>query len=131
MIEVFILTHQHPNCAEKSMGVFHSAAAAEEHVRMARLQPAYHDCPDGFGIETRVLDRQFCFTNDSNAPLTLIVEPWASSQIIEPGCVVEIHYPSSDAGADFSHADHEGDTITFWCEGSTYALVVNRERVLV
>lgn len=131
MIEVYRLWHQQPDDRERQIGNFRSRSAVDAYIHNARWQPAQRDSLGGFRIETRVLDQQFCFTNDSNAPMDLIVEPWASLEVIEPGSVVEIHYPSPQGRADESHAEYDGNTITFWCEGGFYALVVDGERVLV
>ena len=70
------------------------------------------------------------FSNETGKPLELIVEPWASSEVIPAGSTFAIHYPAPPDRGDTSYAEvHEG-LITFWCEGDTYEIDVDGARIL-
>lgn len=70
------------------------------------------------------------FSNDTGKPLELMIEPWGAIEIIAAGSSFAIAYPAPAHRADTSHAEvHEG-MIRFWCEGATYEVDVDLERIL-
>lgn len=128
MESVFLLRHRGLNNTESSLGFYPTLSAAEARIENAKWQPAYRECPKGFSIETYPLDMHFSFKNDSNKPLMLVIEPWASSETIPSGSTVDIYYPHPIDRDDTSHADHDRDTLVFWCEGSTYVVDIDGVR---
>lgn len=129
MESVFLLRHQAINGTEISLGFFSTLAAVEAQIEVAKWQPAYRGSPNGFAIDTYVLDKSFAFQNDSSEPMMLIIEPWASSETISPGSRVVILYPSPSDRQDTSYADREGDTLVFWCSGPTCEVEINGKRI--
>ena len=72
----------------------------------------------------------FRFSNESDKPLELVVEPWASAEVFPAGSTFAIHYPPPTDRPDTSFAEvHEG-MIRFWCEGDTYEVDVDGVRIL-
>jgi hypothetical protein len=128
MESVFLLRHRGRNGTETVLGFYSTLSAVEARIENAKWQPAYRECPEGFSLDTYPLDKHFSFKNDSNEPLMLIIEPWASSEHIPPGSTVDIHYPRPIDRDDTSHADHNGDTLVFWCEGPTYEVDIDSVR---
>jgi hypothetical protein len=129
MDSVFLLSHRGLDGIVTSLGFLPTESAAEAHIKVAKWQPAYRGSQDGFIVDTYLLDRQFSFKNDSSEPLILVIEPWGTSEIIAPGSIVDIFYPIPANQEDTSHADQEGDTLLFWCEGPTFEVDIDGARI--
>jgi len=128
METVFLLRHRGLNGTETVLGFHSTLSAAKARIENAKWQPAYRECPEAFSVDAYVLDKQFSFKNDSDEPLTLVIEPWSSSETISPGSTVDIHYPRPTDQDDTSHADRNSDTLVFWCEGPTYEVDIDGVR---
>ncbi len=126
---VFLLRHRGINGTETVLGFHSTLSAAEASIENAKWQPAFREYPAGFSIDTYALDKHLSLKNDSNEPLMLIIEPWASSETIPPGSTVDIHYPRPIDLDDTSHADHNGNTVVFWCAGATYEVDIDGVRI--
>ena len=70
------------------------------------------------------------FSNETADPLDFMVEPWGAVEVIPPGSKFAIVYPSPADRPDTSHAEYHTGMIRFWCEGSTYDVDVDGERIV-
>ena len=70
------------------------------------------------------------FSNETGKELDLIVEPWASTEVIPAGSTFTIHYPAPAGRNDTSFAEVGEGMIRFWCEGDTYEVDVDNVRIL-
>jgi hypothetical protein len=130
MDTVFLLRHRAPNGTDTDIGFYSTLSAAEAGIEVAKWQPTYRSSPDAFIIVPHVLNRTFSFENDTSDPLMLVIEPWASSEIILPGSKVDVRYPSPSDRDDASYADRKGNSLVFWCYGPTYEVDIDGVRIV-
>lgn len=69
------------------------------------------------------------FTNETDKPLELMIEPWGASEFIPAGSNFEIYYVPPTDRLDTSHAEVHDRLIRFWCEGDAYAVDVDGVRI--
>ncbi|SNS27745.1 hypothetical protein SAMN06295912_103233 [Sphingomonas laterariae] len=69
------------------------------------------------------------FSNELDQPLEFMVEPWGAVEIIPPGSRFAIHYPAPEGRSDTSYAEYHVGMIRFLCEGDTYEVDVDGERI--
>ena len=126
MIRSYLLLHRKTGESEsKSVGFFRTRIAAEEDIMQLRWQPAYREHQDGFIIEEYELATTVHFSNNTGGELELTVEPWGALEVIPAGSKFAIHYAAPKDGNDTSLVDLQGSSMTFWCEGDPYDLVVD------
>ena len=65
------------------------------------------------------------FSNESDKPLDLMVEPWGAVEVVPSGATFAIHYPALSDGEDTSYVEYHEGMIRFQCEGDAYELEVN------
>ena len=65
------------------------------------------------------------FANYSDAPIDLIVEPWATTETIPPGSTFAIRYSPPRDRPDTSFAAYHADAIQFFVEGDSYELDID------
>jgi len=130
MDTVFLLRHRALDGTDTDIGFHSTWSAAKADIEVAKWQPAYRGSPDASIIVPHVLDRTFSFENNTSDPLMLVVEPWASSEIIRPGSKVDVRYPNPSDRDDASYADREGNTLVFWCDGPTYEIEIDGVRIV-
>jgi hypothetical protein len=129
MENLFLLRHRAGDGTDTHLGYYSTLPEAEARLKNAKWQSAYRGYPDGFSVDTVALDKTFSFRNEGSTPVILVVEPWASAEIIPPGSTVDVRYPSPSGREDTSYADHDGDTLIFWCEGPTYEVEIDGVRI--
>ena len=64
-------------------------------------------------------------TNSTNAPLVVVVEPWATEIEVPDAETLIIEYDLHPGREDQSSVQVWPDQITFWCEGSDYRAELN------
>lgn len=70
------------------------------------------------------------FSNESDGPIELMIEPWGTVELLEPGSNCAIHYPPPTDRPDTSHAEYHEGMIRFWCEGGPYELDIDGVRMV-
>ncbi len=69
------------------------------------------------------------FSNETDSPLDLMVEPWGNIIVVQPGSRFAIHYPPPPNREDTSRAEYHVGMLRFWCEGDTFEVDVDGERI--
>jgi hypothetical protein len=65
------------------------------------------------------------FSNESDQPIELMVEPWGAVEMIPPGSRFAIHYPPPEGREDTSYAEYHTGMIRFWVEGDAYEVDID------
>jgi hypothetical protein len=88
-------------------------------------RPEFRDYRSGFTIEEYKLDKVLRFTNLTTRSLDVVVEPWATEEAVAPGSTFAVHYSTPRERDDTSRTEIGDDTITFQCDGDTFALEID------
>lgn len=70
------------------------------------------------------------FRNSTGAPVTLMVEPWCSEEVIPDGSECVVRYPPPTDGDDASFTELQNRRIVFFCEGDDFEISVDGAVVL-
>ena len=69
------------------------------------------------------------FSNKTGSSIQLVVEPWATEIPIAPGSHFAVHYAPPGDREDCSHAEMRPGIVCFWCEGDTFEVEIDGERI--
>lgn len=70
------------------------------------------------------------FSNETRKSVKLVVEPWASTEVIPAGSKFAVHYPAPTGREDTSYTEIQDGLVRFWCEGETYEVDIDGVRVV-
>jgi hypothetical protein len=70
------------------------------------------------------------FRNATGAPVTLMVEPWGSQEVILDGSECMVRYPPFDVSDDLSFTELHKGRIVFSCEGPDFEISIDGVVVL-
>jgi len=65
------------------------------------------------------------FSNETDHPIELMVEPWGAVEPIPAGARFAIHYNPPSDRADTSFAEYHSGMVRFWVEGDDYELDID------